>query len=428
MHIALVCPELTGHLNPMTALGRELAWRGHRVSVVAAPVARPWADRAELGFLPIAVREHESGEAAADRDTLGRLTGFAALRFTGKLLGKSTAAGLRDLPAAFDGAGIDAVVADQVSPAGSAVAEATGRPFAVACNALAMNQESRVPPGMLGWTYRPGLLGRARNAAGNLLLTAAARPILTRIDRYRRANGLPRHTGGLISDSGLAHVAQQPAFFDFPRCHLPDHFHYTAPWHESNRDKQVDFPWDRLDGRPLVYASLGTLQNRLARVFRAIADGCSALDVQLVLSLGRADAAWDGPTPKNAIVVPFAPQLALLDRAAMAITHAGLNTALEGLARGLPLLCMPVTNDQPGVANRVRWLGAGLVLPPRRATAGRVRAAVTELLADPCYRTAANRCRDRLAGVRGPGLAADIIDKAFATGCRVPRVDGSAGP
>ena len=420
----MVCPELTGHLNPMTTLGRELARRGHRVCVVAAPVARPWAERAGLGFVPIAVREHESGEAAANRETLGRLTGFAALRFTGRLLGKSTAAGLRDLPAAFDAAGIDAVVVDQVAPAGAAVAEVTRRPFAIVCNALAMNQESRVPPGTLGWPYRPGLLGRARNALGNLVLTAAARPIVSVIDQYRRANGLPRLTGGLIDDGGLAHVAQQPAFFDFPRRHLTDHFHYTGPWHESARDKQVEFPWDRLDGQPLVYASLGTLQNRLAHVFRAIVDGCATLDVQLVLSLGRADATWDGPTPANAIIVPFAPQLPLLDRAAVAITHAGLNTALEGLARGLPMLCMPVTNDQPGVANRVRWLGAGLVLSPRRATADRVRTAVSELLADPRYRESAGRCRDRLAGVHGPRVAADIIDKAFATGRRVPRSDG----
>src|SRR5439155_2876258 len=111
-------------------------------------------------------------------------------------------------------------------------------------------------------------------------------------------------------------------------------------------------------------ASLGTMQKRLQHVLRAILDGCASLNVQVVLSLGKKEAAWDGPVPANAVVVPFAPQLTLLDRASLLVTHAGLNTALEGLARGLPMLCIPVTNDQPGVARRVEWLGAGEVLKP----------------------------------------------------------------
>ena len=50
-HIGLVCPELSGHLNPMTTLGRELKRRGYAVSVIARPDARAKAERAGLGFL-----------------------------------------------------------------------------------------------------------------------------------------------------------------------------------------------------------------------------------------------------------------------------------------------------------------------------------------------------------------------------------------
>ena len=51
-----------------------------------------------LTGIPIGVKEHESGEAAANREKLGHLTGLTALRFTGKLLAKSTASGLRTCP------------------------------------------------------------------------------------------------------------------------------------------------------------------------------------------------------------------------------------------------------------------------------------------------------------------------------------------
>lgn len=421
MHVALVCPDMHGHLNPMTTLGRELARRGHRVTVAAQPESRTKAERAGLGFVPVGMPEDESGETAADKATLGDLTGFAALRFTGELLTKTAAIGLRDLPGVLREIGADAVVADQVSPAGVSVAEALGLPFVVACNALAMHQEPGVPPGTLAWPYRTGVLARLWNRAGNLVLQFAARPIYKIVNDYRRTHGLDSIDMGTKHGYGLAQVSQQPGFFDFPRTELPPHFHYTGPWHEPERDKSVSFPWSLLDGRPLVYASLGTLQAGLRHVYQAILDGCSTLDAQLVLALGSPTAVWNGAVPANAVVVPFAPQLELLDRAAAVVTHAGLNTALEALARGKPMVCLPVTNDQPGVASRVTWLGAGVMLRPAKATPDRVRAAVTAVLTDAAYRTAAERCAGQMAEVNGLQVAADVIEQALTTGTRVDR-------
>ena len=421
MHVAVVCPDLRGHLNPQTTLGRELARRGHRVSVVSGPEAGPVVARAGLDFLPVGVPEHASGQTAAELAELAERTGFAALRLTGRILAGQTAVGLRDLPGVLTGAGVDAVVADQVSPAGVAVAEALGLPVVMSCGALALHQEPAVPPAVTGWRHRPGPLGRARNRLGGFVLWVAGRPLARAVNAYRRRHRLPPYRPGGEGDVGLAQVAQQPAFFDFPRRRLPAHFHYTGPWHAPGRDADGDFPWDRLDGRPLVYASLGTLQNRLKHVFGAILDAASTLDVQLVLALGRPGATWDGPVPANAVVVPYAPQLPLLDRAAVVVTHAGLNTALEALARGRPMLCLPVTNDQPGVARRVEWLGAGEVLPPARATAQRVRAALGRLRSDGRYAAAAAGCRDRMAGLAGVARAADIVEQAFRIGRRVER-------
>ena len=110
---------------------------------------------------------------------------------------------------------------------------------------------------------------------------------------------------------------------------------------------------------------MGTLQNNLQGTFRTIMDACAPLDVQVVLSLGGSALPESelGEIPKNVILVPYAPQLELMARAKLCITHAGLNTALDALTYGVPLLAIPITNDQPGVAARIEATGTGETLP-----------------------------------------------------------------
>ena len=122
---------------------------------------------------------------------------------------------------------------------------------------------------------------------------------------------------------------------------------------------------------------MGTLQNRLGHVFQAIAEACRGLDADVVISLGGGGAAERvGKLPGDPIVVPFAPQLELLAKASLTITHAGMNTALETLAHGVPAVAIPVGNDQPGVAARLKWSGAGEFLPLSQLRADRLRTLV----------------------------------------------------
>ena len=406
MHYGLLTFDLYGHLNPMTALGAALARRGHRVTLLGSARGRPFADRAGLGWVPL----DDTPDAAAGWDRLGELAGLAALQWTGRLIARGSAAIRRELPGLIAGHRLDALVVDQLAPAGAVVAEEFGVPYALACNALAVYVDPAVPPAPLHWPYRPGRLGRLRNRLGGLV----ARTLFERFAGAHRPGGVsPHRLADPAKSFGAVVVAQQPACFDFPDHPRAANFHYTAPWHAPGRDKAVDFPWDRLDGRPLVYASMGTLQNRLRHVYAAIAKAARGLDAQVVLALGRPGAGLDLDPPDNVIVVPFAPQLDLLDRAAAVITHAGLNTVLEALARGLPMVCLPVTNDQPGVARRVEHVGAGLSLAAGRARTGRIRRRLTRVLSDPAYRAAAGRIRAQMAGVDGPALAAELIDRAI---------------
>lgn len=408
MHYGLVAPALHGHLNPISTLGQELAGRGHRVTLLSSQRARPFAERAGIEWAPLC----DVPEIAEGWDRLGEMSGLAAMRFTGKLLKRSMELTYAELGPVVRERQLDTLVIDQLAPSAAAVAEEQGLPYAVACNAIAIHLCPEIPPPPLDWAYRCDTWGRIRNRFGNWL----CRTLFVRLSGASTASGIdPTMLADINSQHGVAILSQQPACFDFPNHPRPAHFHYTAPWHAAGRDRDVPFPWEKLDDtRPMVYASLGTLQNKLKHVYAAIAESARGLDMQMVLSLGSADAKLDVALPENVIVVPFAPQLQLLDCASAVVTHAGLNTTLESLSRGLPMLCLPITNDQPGVASRVQYLGAGQMLPIAKANAARVRTALEQLLADDRYRQAAERLQSQFVGENGPAMAVDIIEREVA--------------
>lgn len=126
-----------------------------------------------------------------------------------------------------------------------------------------------------------------------------------------------------------------------------------------------------------------------------------------------------GPVSGDPVVVRYAPQLEIVKRASAVITHAGLNTTLESLAEGVPLVCIPLGNDQPGVAARVAARGAGIVLHRWRLNARRLRTSVRAVLQDASYRNAAQTVRRSMKEVDGLQRAADIIEEALKIGeCR----------
>jgi UDP:flavonoid glycosyltransferase YjiC (YdhE family) len=82
-------------------------------------------------------------------------------------------------------------------------------------------------------------------------------------------------------------------------------------------------------------------------------------------------------------MVVNAPQLDLLKSAVLCITHAGLNTVLESLTNGIPLVALPVTNDQPGVAIRIAAKGVGEFISASHLSVDVLVDTVSKVLSDP---------------------------------------------
>ena len=116
------------------------------------------------------------------------------------------------------------------------------------------------------------------------------------------------------------------------------------------------------------------------------------------------------------IIVSQAPQVQVLQKATLCITHAGQNTVLESLAQAVPVVAIPVANDQPGVAARVAQTNTGKFIRFAEVSAPKLRALVDEVIAEPVYRDNAARMGSIIRNLDGPQLAADIVERAFGVG------------
>jgi UDP:flavonoid glycosyltransferase YjiC (YdhE family) len=405
-----------GHYYPLTALGRRLRSRGHEVVYFqVADLERP-IRAAGLEFCQIGREDFPPGALRARDEELGQLKGVAALRCGLRGIGRKAEMLFRDAPAAIRDEGVDSLIVDQIEMAGGTVAEYLGLPFVSVAAALPVNLDPSVPPVNIGWAHRVGSFARHRNRLGNSLSEWLFSGILRTINRQRRAWGMSPARGFNALFSGLAQVSQLPAALELPGRRLPPHCHHTGPWTDAAGRAPVDFPWSRIDhDRPLVYASMGTLQNGILRTFRVIAEACAGLGLQLVISLGGGqDPALLRDLPGDPVVVGYAPQLELIRRSTLTISHGGLNTALESLACGVPMVVLPVTYDQPGVGARVEWSGAGRTIPIGRLTVDRLRDAVRTVLGDPAFRKRAVQLRADIEAADGLNRAADLIEGAFA--------------
>ena len=404
------CFPGTGHLYPMTALARRLEERGHEVVIFGIADSAAVVRAAGIAFAQIGTEEYPPGTLRALDLQLGELKGLATFRFTVERVKNTARMVLRDGPRAVREAKCDALLVDEADMGGN-VAEHLGLPFVSLAFFPPLVQTDRIPPFCFGWKARQDVLSRLRNRMGMRLLSHVAKPIFAEVNRQRKVWGLKPLMRSTDALSTLAQVAQMPQGLEFVTAARPEKLHYTGPWVDARQRPAVEFPWERLDGRPLVYASLGTLQNGSEMLFRTIAEACDGLGLQLVLSLGGGiEPERLGQLRGDPVVVRYAPQLELVKRAAVVVTHAGLNTVLETLSEGVPMVALPQGNDQPGVAARIAACGAGVVLTRRMVTVAKVRAAVRTVLEGGRYREAAARLQAEMKTIDGLACAAEVIE------------------
>jgi MGT family glycosyltransferase len=401
----------------MTALARKLQSRGHDVVFISLADTAPFVEAAGLRFVPCSEAAYPAGSLGAFVRRLSELSGEGALHFTVNTMMKGYTASLfESLPGTLSKAGVDGIVLDQYQPYVELIPMHLRMPFVHVSNALHVDYTGRTPICFMDWQNETGVDAMARNIEGVRLSRKLLEPVTSIARSYAREVGLTVDwTDPHSTLSPLAWVSQCPREFDLGGAPEFRQFHYAGPFHDGRGRVDFEFPWQQLTGAPIVYASMGTLQNGLVDVFRSITQAAIRLkELQFVLAVGgQLDPKQLGAVPANVVVVSHAPQIEVLRRSSLCITHAGLNTVLESLANGVPMVALPVTNDQPGVAARIANKKVGIVIPPHQVSPEKFVTAVTQVLEDPTFRNNVQRMQKAIRSADGLSIAAGVLERAF---------------
>jgi MGT family glycosyltransferase len=291
--------------------------------------------------------------------------------------------------------------------------------------AITMSVVFAIQPGSIGV---PQLIGNLYQGAPS---AALIRGLLGLGDYFEISRHIGRRFG--VSTPGIIEYLGNPQplnliftsrEFQLAGDSFGDAFRFVGPSIQPGRDDAIEFPFDSLGGAPIVYISLGTTFNRAPEFYRACFEALADLPVQVVLSTGGA--AQDlGVAPANFLVRNFVPQLPLLERATVFVTHGGMNSTNEGLYYGVPLIVVPQRGDQHLVAARVAELGAGVRVLPHEATPARLRDTISAVLRDPAFRANAAGLGASLKSAGGYTKAADEVLRFVRCSC-APASEGLA--
>jgi zeaxanthin glucosyltransferase len=406
MKFGFICPNVPGHLNPMTALARQLQARNHEVVFLYSSGA------ADLPSIP----GPEEDPLKENLPEVSKLQGPDAVKFSLRMLMTQTETILKSLPAMVESNGIDALVLDTVQFYAELGAIQLGMPYIQVAAAVHLDFSGYTPLCLYGWPHQTTPVALARNREGVTNFVTLLESVNEGVKAHAESAGLKIDWEDPSSTlSPLASISQLPKAFDFESSHWPSQFHHTGPFHDGKGRGHIDFPWERITGEPLIYASMGTILNGQIDVFRTIVAALAKhKDLQLVLSVGdQVDPARIGPVPNNAIIVKKAPQLEVLKQASVCITHAGLNTVLESLAQGVPQVAIPVAYDQPGVAARIADKQTGVVTSLDKLTADHLSTLLSEVLSNAIYRDNAGKLQKAIVEANGLSVAADLIEESL---------------
>jgi MGT family glycosyltransferase len=382
-----------GHLNPVLPIARLLVQRGHEVTIFNEASFRGLIEPtgARFAAYPPVIHLEDFSRTLKDGDMIAWIE--MIFRATGRLLG-ATFAALRDNPP-------DLIVYDGVAIWGEMLAA-----------------KLRLPSVAISTTFTSDAMPRD-------------------FGRFVRdtASIVPRLPGFIAGASSIA----RHGLLQFPRT-LPlvprrgsltlmltsREFHPPSRWKSHPRIEFVgcsidpstrleSFDFSRLDGRPLIYVSLGTLHHGNHAFFANCIEAFRDYPGQVLLSVGRGtDLGAFAGAPPNFIFAEAVPQLAVLGRTHIFVTHGGLNSVHEGLWEGVPMVAVPQQIEQFYNARAMERAGAGVVIEGQEgvADAQALRAAVDRVSADHAnFAEAARRMGDTLRAGGGYVTAADRIEE-----------------
>ncbi|MEV5986237.1 macrolide family glycosyltransferase [Streptomyces sp. NPDC052051] len=225
--------------------------------------------------------------------------------------------------------------------------------------------------------------------------------------------GLPADPMGFLSHIEKRALVFLPREFQYAGETFDERFVFTGPciaarpyqgtWRPASAD------------RPVLLISLGTSARGWPEFFRMAIEAFGDSEWDVLITVGdHTDPADLGPLPANVDVRRYAPQLDVLGHARLFITHGGMNSAMESLYNGVPMVVVPQSNDQRATALRVAELGLGHHLAKEDVTVRSLREAAARTTGDASMTDRVRALRERMRSVDGPVVAADAVETYLA--------------
>ena len=195
---------------------------------------------------------------------------------------------------------------------------------------------------------------------------------------------MPVNILDLIFNKGNISLVYTSAYFAANITYFDDTFKFVGPpiYH---RNETVDFPFERLKGKKVLYISLGTVfGSHLLSLYDVFFKSFSNWDGVVVMAAYKVDLS-EFEIPENFIVRNYVPQNEVLKYTTAAITHVGMNSMNDLLYNNIPFISLPIGADQPALAKRAEELGATIVLDVNTLDAQELRTALQILMIDPEY-------------------------------------------
>ena len=422
-------------MNATFALARRLRRRGHRVIYLGIPDSEERVRSQGFELLPVFERAFPRGtlEEQYASEASGQSLGLPGFR--DRVLAVCELMAQGEIERALGPLRPDLFVVASVTPWVGIGAWKTGVPVATFSSSLISVWDPAVPPFQTALIPGRGALSRLRVRLAwrrffvlQRLFASLRLRIFDDVREFARRCGYPLEAIDFRVETWpalrLPNLVFCPPEFDFPRQRPPAGAAFVEPSVDTER-RDGEIPWERLrDDRPLVYCALGSVApfkytRPALPVFQAFLDALAERPQwQGVMAVGRYLDAGALRCPPNVLVLPEVPQLEVLERASLMVSHGGFSSVKECVFQGAPMVLLPLFYDHPGNAARVVHHGLGVMGSFAGASAPRLGQWMDAVMNDPRYKERVQRMsrvfRDWEA--RAPGV--ELVERMASSPSR----------
>ena len=382
--IVFFCIPAHGHTNPTLGVVKELVSRGHEVWYYSYDIMREKIKSAGATFISCDDYDTEQNLSAKDATRVGK-----DLAFSTKILVDTTLALDDKVCREMTELKPDCIVADSMALWGKAVALKLGIPFVSSTTTFAFNQHSAK-------IMKQGI--------GDLFKMLFAMPKTSKQVKRLKDKGYPvNNILDIIASDDNTHtiVYTSPEFQPCSET-FSEKYAFVGPSIRS-ANEEIEKKRDKL-----IYISMGTVNNDMMPFYKSCISALTKTDYQVIMSVGNLVSIEDfGRLPENISIFSHVDQISVLEKADVFVSHCGMNSVNESLYFEVPLVMLPQTSEQKGVAERVFQLGAGIKLD--KSDGASVLSAISKILSVDTYKQNAVKISDGFKNCSGAKGAADKI-------------------